>query len=116
MYWSAAKIGRSADTIARWRKEDPAFDEAVLTAYERSGDNLKLTAYLRAMKGTSKGSDTLMMFLIKQRDPSFRENYEINARHLHAGAIGTPSKVPPVVQAAVDALSLDLVKKMAEKL
>lgn len=116
LYWAAAKIDRSVETISRWRKEDPAFDEAVLTAYERSTDNLILTAYLRAMKGTSRGADTLMMFLIKERKPSFRENFELNARHLHSGAVGSPTKVPPVVQAAVDAVAISLVTKMAEKL
>ena len=68
------------------------------------------------MKGTSKGSDNLGMFFLKQRDPSFRDTYGIDARHLHAGAIGMPAKVPAAVQAAVDAISIDLVKKMAEKL
>jgi hypothetical protein len=116
IYWSAERAGVSKDTIEDWRKDDAAFDLAVANAYDWSTDQLKTTAYARAMKGQSKGSDTLMMFLIKQRDPSYRESYGIDARHLHAGSIANPAKVPASVQAAVDALSLDLVKKMAEKL
>ena len=116
MYWAAAKINRSVDAIADWRREDPAFDQAVMTAYQRSTDALKMTAFMRAMKGQSKGSDNLMMFLIKQRDPSYRDSFGIDARHLHTGSVGQPAKVPPAVQAACDAVALDLVKKMAEQL
>jgi len=112
MYWSAHKIGLSYDTIARWRKEDPEFDNAVIDAYERTTDNLKMTGYIRAMKG----SDNLLMFLTKQRDPSYREHFGIESRNFHTGSIANPSKVPVSVQAAVDAIALDLVKKMAEKL
>ena len=116
LYFAAERAGTSPDTIERWRKDDAQFDMDVVNAYQWSTDQLKTTAFLRAMKGTSRGSDSLMMFLIKQRDPSFRESFGIDARHMHAGAISNPSKVPTSVQAAVDALSLDLVKKMAEKL
>ncbi len=116
MHWAAAQANISVATIERWRAEDADFDLAVLSAYDRSTDKLKLTAYLRAMKGDSKGSDSLMMFLIKQRDPSFRESFGIQGTHLHAGAISNPTKVPASVQAAVDAVALDLVIKMAEKL
>lgn len=112
LYFACHKIGLSADTINRWRKEDAEFDGAIIETYERSTDNLKVTAYIRAMKS----SDNLLMFLTKQRDPSYRDHFTMDGRHLHAGAISNPSKVPPSVQAAVDALSLDLVKKMAEKL
>lgn len=110
IYWSAAKIGLSVDTIDRWRTADAVFDKAVLDAYADSTDTLKMTAYMRALKG----SDNLLMFLTKQRDPSFRDHYE--ARLFHGGSIANPSRVPASVQAAVEALSLDLVKKMAEKL
>lgn len=116
IYMAAARIGRSADTIENWRKEDPDFDLAVISAFEKSSDLLKQTAYERALKGQSKGSDNLMMFLIKQRDPSYRESYGVSATHLHAGSIASPSKVPASVQAAVDALSVEMLQKMAEKL
>lgn len=87
-----------------------------MKAFQRSTDNLKMSAYLEAMKGTSRGSASLKMFLIKQRDPSYRESFGIEGRHFHAGAIATGGKVPPAVQAAIDAVALDLVIKMAEKL
>lgn len=116
MYWAAAKIGVSKDTVDRWRTSDAEFDEAVLTAYQRSTDTLKQTAYLRAINGLSKGSDTLMMFLIKQRDPSYRESFGLDARHLHAGAIANPTRVPAPVQAAVDAMSIEAVKKLLENM
>lgn len=112
IYWAATKAGVSHDTIDRWRKEDPDFDNAVIDAYAKSTDTLKITAFTRAING----SDNLTMFLIKQRDPSFREHFGVQASHLHAGAIATTNKVPVSVQAAVDALSLEIVKKMAEKL
>ncbi|HEY5234799.1 MAG TPA: hypothetical protein VIJ14_01365, partial [Rhabdochlamydiaceae bacterium] len=35
MHWAAAQIGLSADTIARWRKEDVKFDLDILDAYDR---------------------------------------------------------------------------------
>lgn len=112
MYWAASKIGLSKDTVDRWRKEDPAFDDAVIETYERTTDVLKVTGYTRALKG----SDVLLMFLTKQRDPTYRDHFTMEGRHLHGGAIASTNKVPPSVQAAVDAMALDLVKKMAEKL
>ncbi len=37
-------------------------------------------------------------------------------KHLHAGVVGNPPKVSPKVQQAADALSVEQLKKMAEKL
>lgn len=112
LYWAAAKINRTAETIGMWRKDDADFDAAVLNAFEKSTDKLKVTAYERAIAG----SDNLLMFLTKQRDPSYRDRFGIDGTHLHAGVIANPTRVPPAVQAAVDAMSVEAVKKIIEKL
>ena len=73
IWYCAQKVGVDRRTILRWRKADKEFAKAVSAKHDDSTDFLKLTAYQRAISGTSKASDSLLMFLIKQRDPSFRE-------------------------------------------
>jgi hypothetical protein len=72
----SVKIHR--DTIHAWRKSDKKFDAAVLDALEDNTDTLRLTAFQRAMGGTSKNADVLLMFLLKARDPkTYRDNNRV---------------------------------------
>lgn len=112
---AARAIGYERQQILRWRDADPAFDAAVLDAFEVNTEHLEQTLFQRALKGTSKGSDSLGMFMMKKRKPEYRDRFGIDASHLHAGVIANPTKVPPTVQAAVDALSIEAVKKIIEK-
>lgn len=112
---AARAIGYERRHILRWREEDPVFDVAVQDAFEVNTEHLEQTLFQRALKGTSKGSDSLGMFLMKKRKPEYRERFGLDASHLHAGSISNPSKVPPTVQAAVDAMSIEAVKKIIEK-
>ncbi len=116
LYWAASKIGRSADTIENWRKEDPDFDTDVVAADKQVTDTLVLTAFQRAIQGSSKNADALLMFLIKGREPKYRDHFNLDARHLHAGAIGTSAKVPTEVRELLKGWGKELLKTMAEKL
>lgn len=77
----AAKLCK--DTVYRWRKTDPDFSAAWDDAYVQGGDLLAKEAYRRAHDGVEepvfhhgkvvgyvrKYSDTLLMFLLKAREP-----------------------------------------------
>lgn len=63
-------------------ERDADFAEAMRRASERATETLIAKAWERAVDH----SDTLLMFLIKQRDPSFRET----TRHEHSGRDGAP--------------------------
>jgi len=77
---ASRKAGVDRDTILRWRHKDKAFDKAVMNAKEDSVDALRLTAFQRAINGTSKGADTLMIFLLKAGDPEmYRERYDVHS-------------------------------------
>ena len=77
----------STQHLHKLRRVDEDFAEAWALALTTAGDNLKDEAWRRAHDGvlepdyykgeivgyTTKYSDTLIMFLIKQNDPSFRD-------------------------------------------
>ena len=64
-----AKVDRS--TVYRTMRADANFKAAVDEARDVGIEALKDIAYARA----AKRSDVLLMFLIKQADPSYRESY-----------------------------------------
>lgn len=81
-----AKMCNVADrTLRRWRKEDPDFASAWEDAWEQGTDALVDLAQHRA----ANGSDPLLMFLIKERRPSYRENYQVSVSGQveHSGSI-----------------------------
>lgn len=61
-------IKSSRQTVYRWRNEDEEFDEAWEDAVEKGTDELEKAARDRALKG----SDTLLIFLLKARRPEYR--------------------------------------------
>lgn len=67
----SAGVGRTS--LFDWRRDDPEFDAQVLAAVEEGTDSLITVARNRA----KEKSDLLMIFLLKQRDPSFRDNHQI---------------------------------------
>lgn len=83
MQHSAGVAGISCRTVQKWRKDHPEFDEQYEDAHQRYIDMLKTAAIHRATVGvTNPGkfgdittySDNLLMFLLKQADPSFKDN------------------------------------------
>lgn len=78
IYAAAKKVEVDRDTILRWRHKDKKFDQAVMRALDQNTDLLKETAVSRAVNGTSKGADTLLMFLLKGREPEvWRERFDV---------------------------------------
>ena len=85
-----AKAGRG--WIYKWRQHDADFLAAFEEARACGLEALKDEAFRRAYEGVAeprfhqgeicgevqKYSDTLLMFLIKQSDPSYREHYQID--------------------------------------
>ena len=69
----AADVDRPA-VYATMRLDD-AFAKAVDEARALGIEALKDEAYSRAMGWRGRASDILLMFLIKQADPSYRDNY-----------------------------------------
>ena len=93
---SAAKAGRG--WVYRRRQEDTDYHDAFEEARTCGIEVLKDEAHRRAYDGVEepvfyqgeevarirKYSDTLLMFLIKQADPSYREHFQID--HSNAGS------------------------------
>ena len=78
---SVAKfVGCCTKTIEREQKKDKKFDEAMKEAKELYIDVLVDTARDRALGGTSKMADTLLMFLIKANRPEYRDKYDISGK------------------------------------
>jgi hypothetical protein len=91
---AALKAGAALSSFYAWRKAEEAFAEAWDEAAQRGGkvriEKLKKEARRRAVDGVDEGvyhlgrlmatekrfSDNLLMFLLKQADPSFRENQQ----------------------------------------
>ena len=115
---AAEDLGRSPSTFFKMAKADVEFGELVRQAYHENGrDVLVATAWERAVDGIEEpifnkdGEQTgsrivrdnvLLMFLIKQRDPSFRENAKLEL----AGADGgrPEVKISLDFSGAIDAL------------
>ncbi len=86
----AAKAGRG--WLYRWRLENADFKDAFEEARACGRESLIDEAMRRAYDGieepvfykgdevatVTKYSDSLLMFLIKQQDPSYRERYEVD--------------------------------------
>lgn len=92
----AASAGRS--WVYEWRDKDPDFADNWERSLGIGLQRLKDEAFRRAHDGVSeprfhqgeicghvqKYSDTLLMFLIKQHDPTYREHFQID--HGNAGS------------------------------
>ena len=86
---ACAKAGLNVFTFYKWQRKDEKFKAAVDEAKRRTLDLLQAEAYRRAVEGNDKPiiykgeitgyykeySDNLIMFLMKQLDPSYRENF-----------------------------------------
>lgn len=93
-------VGISRVAIWSRRQSDPAFEQAYLAAEACGTQALKDEAHRRAYRGVLKSvyhkgeivglqreySDTLLMFMIKKHDPSFRDSFQVE----HANAGGRP--------------------------
>ena len=90
---NAMKVARAArGWVYRWRKEDQEFHDAFEEARTCGIEVLIDEAHRRAYEGIEKpiyylgdeiarlkqDSDTLLMFLIKQSDPTYREHFQID--------------------------------------
>lgn len=70
--YACAQARITRDTAYKHKKLFPDFAAAWADAKADGIDDLVFTARTRALAG----SDLLLMFLIKQADPSFRDNYQ----------------------------------------
>ena len=76
---TAKSIDLDRKTVTRWRETDPEFNQAFMDADSIVTESLESTAMARALKD----SDTLMIFLLKARDPAkYKDRYlqEIDPR------------------------------------
>ena len=98
--FAAERAGISRQHVY-WRIDnDPAFAEQMADADKDARDTIVREVHRRGVEGwdepvyqggvqvgvVRKYSDTLLIFLTKQRDPSFRDSF----RHEHTGAGGGP--------------------------
>lgn len=65
--------------VAIWRKDDPEFALAFDTAVVEYTEHLERIVHQRA----EDKSDILLMFALKKRDPSYRENFKME----HSGEV-----------------------------
>ncbi len=94
----AAKIaGVSRSWIYTVRERDEDFAKAWDDAYQAGTESLEATARKRATD-PKKGSDILLMFLMKKRDPSYRESF----KHEVGGPGGGPIQIQRIERVIVD--------------
>jgi CRP-like cAMP-binding protein len=62
-------IGISRTTFHRWREADPEFAKKFIEADSRLTERLERTAYNIATNARHKAQATLLIFLLKSRDP-----------------------------------------------
>jgi hypothetical protein len=96
----ACKVaGVTAKTSWNWRHDNRSeylqFQQSLEVARQILVDRLEATVFKRATEG---GSDSLLMFLLKKHDPSYRENY----------------KAPSVEQEAIQAASRECFQELKE--
>ncbi len=98
--WAIRKAKAGRGWVYRWRQEDADFAAAFEEAKKCGLEVLKDEAHARAYAGWDepvfyegeevaqirKKSDSLLMFLIKQSDPSYREHFRVD----HGNAAGRP--------------------------
>lgn len=98
---AAEAVGVGRMVITRAKQADPEFAEAFQQAWEAGLDPMLDEARRRAVDGVEdfrldrdgnehpirNYSDNLLMFLIKQRDPSFRENHRVEISGIGGGAV-----------------------------
>ena len=117
---AAAAAGIPQSSAYDWRKSDAAFAEAWADAYRIGTDMLEAEAQRRAVRGTKRPvfhlgkicghvieySDTLLIFLMKARDPhrfDDREFYDMFARDRSTWPIPIESVRPSNAVAPFDA-------------
>jgi hypothetical protein len=66
-------VHMSRSTLHEWRTDDPEFAAEVEAAIEDGTDVLAGIARDRA----KEKSDLLLMFILKKRDPSYRDNHQV---------------------------------------
>ena len=96
----ACKVaGVSAKTSWNWRHDNRSeylqFQESLEVARQILVDRLEAELFKRAIEG---GSDSLLMFLLKKHDPSYREGY----------------RAPSVEQEAIQAAARESFEKLKE--
>jgi hypothetical protein len=106
-YHAAEVVGLSRQCHYKWMKEDPVYPEAFKLAEESSVAELETAARDRALKG----SDTLMIFLLKSLRP---EKYKDQHQH----SLEMKGKVQHVhqVELDLDAMPIELRRLLLEHL
>lgn len=106
----AANAGRG--WVYRWRQNDSEFHDAFEEARTCGAEILKDEAHRRAHEGVEqavwyqgevagyvqKYSDTLLMFLIKQADPSYREHFQVDHGNANSRPFIFQMALHPVAQ------------------
>lgn len=82
-------------TVYNWKEKDEEFKSAWEEALEAGIERLEDAAYNRALKG----SDTLMIFLLKAKRPKV---YSDKQRLEHTGADGGPINIKAIERRIVD--------------
>ena len=96
---AARAAGISTSTHYDWCDKDPTYAAAFSVALDKSTQALLDEAVRRATEGDKdpivhkgeiigyrdKRSDNLLMFLLKQRDPTFRDNHQTNLGFFNSG-------------------------------
>jgi len=97
---AAEHVGVGRRTLYDWRQQDEKFALAFNDAYERSTDKLKKMLWQMVEDAETPSRDRLlgMFFLLKQRDPSFRDNSKIE-HALPAGLAQSLTKLAKLAEA-----------------
>jgi hypothetical protein len=97
------QAGVARRTATEWRSSDPEFSEAFEESYAIGVEVLEKEAYRRAVDGNERPvfqrgvqigterqfSDSLLMFLLKARDPRFRDKATVEMTGKDGGPVQT---------------------------
>lgn len=87
---AAEVAGRHPSSFRRLADRDAVFAAEVRVAYHEVGRDALIERLQAVVEGDVRWSATTLMFLIKQRDPSFRENAKLE---LDAGVVRPEVKI-----------------------
>lgn len=81
---AATTAGITAETLARWRKHDAAFNEAVETALSWGFARVyESELYDRALDRSDRASGRLLELVLKSRSPDYRERAQLRHEVIH---------------------------------
>lgn len=100
---SSTALGIHWGTLHHWMKVRPDLAEEIYRAQDAGKRNLQMHLEAILLERIENGSDVLLMFKLKQLDPSYRESYNVtttNSPTTYVIDLGLPDDTPQLKDAS----------------